>query len=116
MRISAYLTEQDTYIRKINSKKIYELLNFDGLIRGQKQKDILLPTAFNDPLDDRKDLKGVASIAENALIGPSCKIRRACIGSHCKIGKNVEILNSIILDNVEIKDGYPSFYLKMQDQ
>ena len=54
LRIYLHFHTQDTYIRKISSKKVYELLNFDSIIRGPKQKDILMPTAFSDKLDERK--------------------------------------------------------------
>ena len=97
MKIFAHFHSQDTYIRKISSKKVYELLNFDSIIRGPKQKDILIPTAFSEKLDERKEYKNNCNIVENVIIGASAKLRRICVGSGCKIGKNVELLNSIIL-------------------
>lgn len=51
LKIYAHYNEQDAFIKKINSKKIYECLNFDSLIRGAKQKEILLPTSYNDKSD-----------------------------------------------------------------
>ena len=44
IKIYAYLKEQETFIRKISTKKIYENINFDSLLRGVKQRDMLLPT------------------------------------------------------------------------
>ena len=38
------------------------------------------------------------------MVGNSSKIRRSVIGANCKVGKNVEIFNSILLEGVEIKD------------
>jgi NDP-sugar pyrophosphorylase family protein len=104
LRVFVHLSEQNTYIRKIASKKIYETINFDSIIRGPKQKDVLLPSAFSDRLDERKELRGNASVVDSASIGINARIRRSCIGAGCKIGKNVEILSSILLDNVELKD------------
>lgn len=54
--------EQSTYIRKVSSKKIYEALNFDSIIRGPKQKDVLLPTIYSDKLDEKAAYKGSASV------------------------------------------------------
>jgi NDP-sugar pyrophosphorylase family protein len=104
LRVFVHLSDQNTYIRKIASKKIYETLNFDSIIRGPKQKEVLLPTPYSDRLDERKELRGNANVAESATIAPNARIRRSCIGAGCKIGKNVEILSSIILDNVELKE------------
>lgn len=53
LKIFAYFCEQDTFIRKISNKKIYEALNFDSLIRGPKQKDILLPNSYSDRMEHR---------------------------------------------------------------
>lgn len=97
LKIFAHFNEQDTYIRKINSKKIYETLNFDSLIRGPKQREVLMPTAYSDKLDERKEYKGALNVAESAIIGSGARLRRSCIGADCKIGNNVEIINSIIL-------------------
>jgi len=56
------LGEQNTYIRKVSSKKIYETLNFDSIIRGPKQKDVLMPTIYSDKLDEKQGYKGNASV------------------------------------------------------
>jgi hypothetical protein len=53
LKIFAFVTDQDTYIKKINSKKVYEVLNYDSLIRGLKQKDVLMPTEYNEPTDSK---------------------------------------------------------------
>jgi NDP-sugar pyrophosphorylase family protein len=104
LRVFIHLSEQNTYIRKISSKKVYEAMNFDSIIRGPKQKEVLLPSAFSDRLDDRKEFKGNANVVDSATVAPNPRIRRSCIGAGCKIGKNVEIINSILLDGVEVKD------------
>lgn len=44
-------------------------------------------------------------IGDQCLIDPSTKIRRSCIENGCKIGKNVEIMNSVILANTVIEEG-----------
>lgn len=43
-------------------------------------------------------------ISDNAQLGPMGKIRRSVIGPGCRVGKNVELFNSILLENVELKD------------
>jgi NDP-sugar pyrophosphorylase family protein len=104
LKIYIHLSEQNTYIRRISSKKIYESMNFDSIIRGPKQKEVLMPSAYSDRLDERKEFKGNASVIESATVGSNVRIRRSCVSFGCKIGKNVELINSILLDNVEIKD------------
>ncbi len=41
------VNEQDAFIKKVSNKKVYENLNFDSLMRGNKQKDFLLPTEYS---------------------------------------------------------------------
>jgi hypothetical protein len=89
LRIFVHFSEQEVYVRKINSKKIYEALNFDSLIRGPKQREVLMPTAYSERLDERKEHRGIVNVAESALVGAGCRLRRSCIGAGCKIGKNV---------------------------
>ena len=38
------------------------------------------------------------------IVGNGAKVRRSVIGVGCKIGRNVAIFNSILLEGVEIKD------------
>lgn len=102
IKIYAYLKEQETFIRKISTKKIYENINFDSLLRGVKQRDMLLPTSYSDFFELKNGTNWV--VGENTIVGITSKIRRSLIGANCKIGKNVEIFNSILLDGVEIKD------------
>ena len=104
LRVHAHCSGQDTYIRRINSKKAYESLNFESLIRGAKQKEVLIPTAYSDPVDDRKEFKGSATVAESASLGAGTKVRRSCVGGGCRIGKNVDLLNCVLLSGVEIRD------------
>ena len=51
LRIFAYVANQNEYIRQVLNLKSFELLNMDGLIRGQKQKDILIPNKYTQPID-----------------------------------------------------------------
>lgn len=102
MKIFAKFYEQEVYIKRVSNKKIYEQINFDSLIRGIKQKEVLLPTTYSE----KNEFKTGANylVADNVSIGNGAKIRRSVIGANCRIGKNVELFNSILLEGVEIKD------------
>ena len=43
-------------------------------------------------------------IADNVAVGNGAVIRRSLVGANCKIGKNVELFNCILLEGVEVKD------------
>lgn len=85
-------------MRKVSSKKIYEGLNFDSLIRGPKQKSILLPTSLSDNFEFKSGSSCL--IAEGVSVGSGAVLRRSIVGAGCKIGKNVELFNSILLEGV----------------
>jgi NDP-sugar pyrophosphorylase family protein len=102
LNIFAYFCEQDVFIKKISTKKIYESINFDSLIRGPKEKLTLLPNTYSEKMEHKAGHNIL--ISETAVMGPGGKIRRCLIGPGCRIGKNVELFNSILLENVELKD------------
>lgn len=41
---------------------------------------------------------------KSSIINNDVKITRSCIENNCKIGKKVEILRSVIMGGVEIRD------------
>lgn len=92
------VTEQDTFIKKVSNKKVYENLNFDSLMRGAKQKDYLLPTEYT-PLSESAEFKG-SLVMKSTTISSDSKLVRSVIGGNCRIGKKVDILRSIIMDGV----------------
>jgi len=49
------------------------------------------------------DFKGTVIVGKNTTIGDRCKIQRSSIGNNCVIEQGVEIVDSIIWDNVYIK-------------
>lgn len=104
VRIFAKVANPDEYIRRVTQLKIYEQVNFDSLIRGTKQKDILLPTEYSEPNDQKycSEWKGTI-IAQGCSIDSTVRIRRSCVGSGCTIEKGTEIFNTIILPNATIK-------------
>lgn len=48
LRIIAKITNQNEYIRRITNVKIYESVNLDSLIKGPKQKDVLMPNSYTE--------------------------------------------------------------------
>lgn len=47
-------------------------------------------------------------IGEGSKMGERCSVKKSVIGSHCTIGKNVQISRSIIMDYVVIEDKWVS--------
>ena len=47
------MAPQNEYIRTVLNLKVYEQLNLDGLIRGSKQKQILMPNKYTQPIDEK---------------------------------------------------------------
>jgi NDP-sugar pyrophosphorylase family protein len=107
LNVFAYISDPDEYIKRISSLKIYENINLDSVIRGNKQKEILLPTKYTLPVDETQNFTKQGSIiGQKAVIGEGTKIRRSIIEEGCKIGKDVDIINSVIMSGVHIKDKY----------
>ena len=44
-------------------------------------------------------------IGDELSIGDKSSVKKSMIGNRCQIGERVKIVNSIIMDNVKIKDG-----------
>lgn len=109
LKVYAEIIGPDEYIRRVTQLKIYEQLNFDALIKGPKQKEVLQPNQYTQELDEKYNAEYKGTLIGNAcLIEPSVKIRRSCIENECKIGGGTDILNSIVMANSVIEDGYIS--------
>uniref|UniRef100_A0A0A8XPJ5 Pco144592a n=1 Tax=Arundo donax TaxID=35708 RepID=A0A0A8XPJ5_ARUDO len=44
-------------------------------------------------------------LAEGSQLGDKCSVKRSVIGRRCRIGSNVKIVNSVIMNHVVIEDG-----------
>lgn len=102
LNIFALVTEAETFIKKVSNKKVYENLNFDSLVRGQKQKEYLLPTEYS-PQSESNEFKG-SLVMKSTVVSSESKVVRSVVGGNCRIGKKVDILRSVIMEGVEIRD------------
>ena len=50
LKICCKVVGPDEYVRRISETKVYKQVNFDSLIRGQKEKPILLPTQMTQKI------------------------------------------------------------------
>ncbi len=87
MNVFALVVEQDVFIKKISNKKVYEGINFDSLVRGAKQKDLLMPSEYSFT-SESSEYKGCL-LMKNTTVGADSKIVRSVIENNCKIGKKV---------------------------
>ena len=44
--------------------------------------------------------------AEGVTLGEKISVKHSCIGQHCTIGDKTKILNCIIMDHVQIGEGW----------
>ena len=49
-------------------------------------------------------------VGEGSRIGERVSVKKSVIGAHCTIGKNVKIVNSVVMDYVEIEDKCVVFF------
>ncbi|PHT42590.1 hypothetical protein CQW23_16615 [Capsicum baccatum] len=38
-------------------------------------------------------------------MGEKCRVKKFVVGRHCRIGSNVKVVNSVIMNHVTIRDG-----------
>jgi hypothetical protein len=55
---------------------------------------------------DKTQIGMDSMVGEGTKMGDRCSVKKSVIGAHCTIGKNVKIVNSIILDYVTLEDKY----------
>lgn len=67
LNVSARLADPNEYIRRVSNIKIFEHLNLEGIIRGPKQKEVLMPTKYTQPLDEH-----YMSTFKGCVIGSNC--------------------------------------------
>jgi len=43
-------------------------------------------------------------IGEGSKIGERCSVKKSSVGAHCIVGKNVKLVNTVVMDYVVIED------------
>ena len=44
-------------------------------------------------------------IGRGSSLGDKCSVKRSVLGSNCRLGANVKIINSVLMDGVIVDDG-----------
>ena len=44
-------------------------------------------------------------VGKGSILGDKCSVKRSIIGSTCKLGNNVKIMSSIVMDDVIVEEG-----------
>lgn len=47
--------------------------------------------------------------SEGVLLGDKISIKHSCIGQHCSVGDKTKLLNCVIMDHVQIGEGYNNY-------
>ena len=56
-------------------------------------------------VDPTAQIGGDVLIGDSSRVGERATIKRSVIGAHCIIGKNVKVVNSVLMDHVQLADG-----------
>jgi translation initiation factor eIF-2B subunit gamma len=44
-------------------------------------------------------------LGEGSTLEEKCSVKKSVVGRHCRIGSNVKIINSVVMDYVTVEDG-----------
>ena len=60
-------------------------------------------------MDPKAQISSNSAWSDSSRIGEGSIVARSSVGRHCVVGKNVKIINSIIMEHVELGDWYAQF-------
>lgn len=63
-----------------------------------------------DGVDPKAQISSNSAWSESSRIGEGSIVAKSSVGQHCIVGKNVKIINSIIMEHVQLGDWYEPFY------
>jgi translation initiation factor eIF-2B subunit gamma len=61
-----------------------------------------------DGVDPKAQISSNSAWSESSRIGEGSIVAKSSIGQHCVVGRNVKIINSIIMEHVQLGDWYES--------
>jgi translation initiation factor eIF-2B subunit gamma len=64
------------------------------------------PKAPPPGVNPSAQIGGDVLIRDSSRVGERTTIKRSIVGAHCIIGKNVRVVNSVLMDHVQLADGY----------
>ena len=56
-------------------------------------------------VDHSAQIGGDVLIGDSSRVGERTTIKRSVVGAHCIIGKHVRVVNSVLMDHVQLADG-----------
>jgi translation initiation factor eIF-2B subunit gamma len=56
-------------------------------------------------VDPSAQIGGDVLIGDSSRVGERTTIKRSVVGAHCIIGKHVRVVNSVLMDHVQLADG-----------
>lgn len=56
-------------------------------------------------VDHSAQIGGDVMIGDSSRVGERTTIKRSVVGAHCIIGKHVRVVNSVLMDHVQLADG-----------
>jgi NDP-sugar pyrophosphorylase family protein len=92
---------KDGFSARLGSISDYYLLNRHA-IKTLKEDHI----SSNAIVDQKTQVGNDSMVGQGTTIAERCSVKKTVIGQHCKIGQNVKLANSIIMDYVTIEDKY----------
>ncbi|XP_068662946.1 uncharacterized protein [Aristolochia californica] len=106
----AYIASKNKYCLRLNSIQAFCDINRDVIgdashLSGYSfsaQNNIIHPSA---ELGNKTTVGPNCMLGEGSQLGDKCSVKRSVIGCHCRIGSNVKIANSVVMNYVTIEDG-----------
>lgn len=106
----AYLASKDKYCARLNSIQAFQDINRDVAseeihLTGytvSSHNNVIHPSAV---LGSKTTVGPHCMLGEGSQLGDKCSVKRSVVGRHCRIGSNVKIMNSVLMNYVTVEDG-----------
>ncbi|CAL8468630.1 g8170 [Coccomyxa elongata] len=110
----AFVVGKDSYCARAATLQAFcevnrEVINTELAVRLGVQAQ--LNTKFDNFLHDSVQMGYKTTVAAGCMVGrgttmaDKCSIKRSVLGAMCKLGSNVKIINSVLMDGVQVQDG-----------
>ncbi|BBN08773.1 translation initiation factor eIF-2B subunit gamma [Marchantia polymorpha subsp. ruderalis] len=109
LKCCAYVASPGKFCARVNSLQAYgevnravadEVIHLTGY-KVSTHNNVVHETAATG---SKTTVGPYCLVGEGSEMGDKCRIKRSVVGRHCRIGSNVTIVNSVIMDYVTIQD------------
>jgi len=109
---TAYIAPEDSYCQRANTLQGYADVNRETvtpelapkIIREtphSRGENFLAPGVT---LGIKATVGGACMVGSESVLGDKCSVKRSVIGRGCSLGSGVKIINSVLMDGVQVED------------